>query len=105
MRGLEEIVMHNTHANGPAQLPDLSNGHVYTVIWSLFDDNGDHVKTYCTEVTLEPYWEMHTASMLEHAICGEGLSAMAFRDNAELDFILAGGSVVLYDGHAQAGKY
>jgi hypothetical protein len=98
MRGIEEIVKLNRDASSPtAQLPELSDGNVYTVIWQLFQKDGEHIRAYCTEVTLPVSMAPSPAYVLDHAICAEGFPAMHVRDHADIDFILVGGNIVLHD--------
>lgn len=96
MRGLKDIVMHNTHAKGPAKLPDLGKGAVRTVIWSLFDEDGDFIRSYCTEVCTV---YDRPAYVLQRAVCLEGFPVHYASEHAELDFVFNHAVEVAHNAH------
>lgn len=94
MRGLTEIVMHNTHANGPSQLPDLGKGNVRTVVWSLFDERDDFIRQYVTEVV---YDNDNPFDLLAEAVKAEGFSIKDdLVSHCELDFVFSHAVEVIY---------
>ncbi|AUZ94803.1 hypothetical protein HOR97_gp55 [Agrobacterium phage Atu_ph03] len=101
MHGLETIKRMNAQARTPAShgtvegiIEALSTGDVKTVVWSLFDEQGDFIRQYVTEVHDND--QRKPAMLLRLAIATEGMMPRETVPHAELDLVIDHACIVSY---------
>lgn len=102
MHGLETIKRMNAQAQTPASMGTvegiieaLSTGDVKTVVWSLFDEQGDFIRQYVTEVHDDAY-KRKPDMLLRLAIATEGMMPRETVPHAELDLVIDHACIVSY---------
>ncbi|AUZ94760.1 hypothetical protein HOR96_gp52 [Agrobacterium phage Atu_ph02] len=101
MHGLETIKRMNAQAQTPTShgtvegiIEALSTGDVKTIVWSLFDEQGDFIRQYVTEVHDDA--QRKPTMLLRLAIATEGMYPRETVPHAELDLVIDHACIVSY---------